>query len=478
MSKPDTSLPSRRQLQSIPLNFDNPAFEADSNYHAVEIKSGIGGQLDVDKAYDPHDYCSVEHPTSFWGTVFHTIILMAGPGVLSIPILFVEAGYLTSTILMPCLFYLYMHNAKMLVWSEYQLCRILKKPTLPYPEVVHDTFKEGPKFSQWFSKWSRRLTYLVFFIVWYSYYCYNYVIVCQNLQVLWRNMFHEEISVNIFLEIFIVPMLILGCIPKLKYLVPISFLGTICHGLSLILIMYFIFTDPSPWSTPPMIGHWSNIPILMGSVLLSVNISGILIKLKNEMQEPRRFTSTWFSVITVSFVPTSFLYAGFCLICALKYGKSIQPSVIQNLPQNDFFAQIGIALSSIAIICQQPFGLIVSYDVIWNLINGKVQHSKHSMVWEYILKVVLVFLAFIISIALPNIFLFISLGGSVGTSIDSLILPAAVCTIMKWKIFGNEGKFWFIFSKNFIIILLAIVLAIFGCSDCINQIMEYYFNQS
>lgn len=472
ISRPAVCLPSHRRVRSIPVNFHNPAFEGDSNVQAEDSVSNTE-KLDLEKDYDPHDYCVVDNPTSFWGTVFHFIILMGGPGVLSIPSVFVGAGYLVGAILMPCLFYLYVHNANMFIWTEYELCKMMKTPTLPYPEVAYHAFKKGPKFSQSFSKWARRILYVDFVIVWYSYYCYNFVIVSKNLQVLYQNVFHVDVSISIFLEIITIPMLLLTCVPKLKYLVPVSFIGMACNGLSLVLIVYYIAIDKSPWQIPAMVGDWNSIPLLIGVVLVNVNMGGILIPLKNEMKQPRRFASSWFSVLTVSYTPTAILYSMFCLVSVLKYGNSIKPSVIENLPQNEALAQIGIALSSIAIICQQPLGLVVSYDIIWDQILKKKIRTEHPLAWEYVLRIVLVFLAFLISMTVPNIDFFLSIGGTVGTSIDSLIMPAAMYTVLKWKTCESKDMFWFICFKNIVVIIFAVILAILGCMNCIDQLVNH-----
>lgn len=459
-------LPSYRR-QTTPA-FEEPAY----------LPEPAEDPKNLEKPYDPHEHCAVDNPTSFWGTVFHTFILMAGPGVLSIPSTFVNAGYLIGVILMPVLFCLYVHNSNMFIWSEYQLCKLKRTPTFPYPQVAYQVFKEGPKFSRWLSTWSRRLAYADFVLVWYSYYCYSFVIVSQNLQIMFLNMFDADISINTSLQIVTVPILILSCIPKLKYLEPVSFIGMLCNGISLVLIVYFVITDHSPWQIPPLVGSLYNVPIFIGAVLLNMNISGILIPLKHEMKEPHRFSGPWLSVLNIAFMPTSILYTLFSLICALKYGHSMRPSVIENLPPRNPIAQIGMALSSISVICQQPLTLMVTYDIIWNQILKKRTHPDYHQVVEYVLRIVLVFLAFGISMALPNVFLFVSIGGTLGTSIDSLILPASIHTVMAWKLCKDKFKFWVTFVKNMVIILFAVVLAIIGCIDSIRQISEYYSNPS
>lgn len=420
--------------------------------------------------YDPHDYAKVENATSFFGTVFHVMMIVAGPGLLSIPDVFVSAGYLLGVLLVAPVVFLYAHSASMMLWSEYELCKMKRVPTLSYPQVVYHAFKEGPKFCQGFAKWSRRISYFEFVLVWFSYYCYNYVILCQNLQVLFINTFDQEISIDVFLKMLFFPLLILSWVPKLKYLVPFSLIGSLCNALSLFIIIYFVFTDPSPWQIPASIGPLSNIPLLIGTLLFNLNIAGIMIPLKNEMAEPKKFLSK-FGVLLVSFVPTAIVQTLFPLLCAFKYGDTIRPSVAENLPTDDMFAQTGILLSSIALLAQQPLFIFVPFDIMWNDVLKNAVKCEPESHYKYLLKTLMVMLSLVVSMIIPDVFLFLSFSGTVGTSIDSLIFPAIVNSFVVWKICESKLKVRLTLMKNVAIIVFGLIMVITGCYNCIYQIM-------
>lgn len=463
------SAPMGKHIRSISSASKDLCFLESQNAFTTKEKSASCKSDEKDQ-YDPHDYAKVENATSFFGTVFHVMMIIAGPGLLSIPSAFVTAGYLLGVILVAPVVLLYAHNAYMILWSEYELCKMKRVPNLSYPEVVYHAFNEGPKFSRGFAKWSRRLSYFEFVLVWFSYYCYNYVIICQNLQVLFINVFHLPISVDVFLKILLFPLLVLSWIPKLKYLVPFSLIGSLCNSLSLLVIIFFVFRDPTPWQIPTSIGPLTNIPMLVGTLLFNLNIAGLMIPLKNEMEEPKKFLSQ-FGVLLVSFVPTAIVQTLFPLICALKYGDSVRPSVAENLPNDDMFAQTGILLSSMALLAQQPLFMFVPFDIMWNHVLKNTVKCLQKFHYKYLLKTLLVMASLVVSMLIPDVFLFLSFSGTVGTSIDSLIFPAVVNTIVVWKICQSKWKFRLTLVKNISIILLGFILVITGCYNCIYQII-------
>lgn len=392
---------------------------------------------------------------------------------LSIPSTFVGAGYVTALILLPFLFGLYIHNVKMIIWCEYELCKAKRIPTLSYPEVAYHAFKDGPSGFQWFANLSQGITYLDFTLIWFSFYCYNYVILSQNLQLLIANIFHMNVSVTTIIECLLIPFLLLACIPKLKYLVPFSFMGSMFNFAAMLLIVYFIIVDPAPWQMPSTFGELSKIPLFVGAVLSNLNIMGIMIPLKNEMKKPHKFGSQ-FGAVTLSFFCSAVVYSVFSLICALKFGYRIQDSVIENLPETELIGLIGIGVSSLSIICQQPLLLHVPFDIIWNQILKNKMKSLHSSIWEYFLRLFLVVVTFGISLAVPNVFVFLSVSGTIGTSIDSLILPALINTAVHTQMSTSKFKFWLIFVKNMGLIVLAIFLVIYGGLDTVRETLKYY----
>ncbi len=424
--------------------------------------------------FEPHDFGNTDDPTSFWGTVFHIVIISAGPAVLSIPSASMGVGYLTAFILTPMLVYLYAYNLHMVVWSEYEISKMNRVATFSYPEVVYHAFKIGPSAIRWFAPYGKVLSYVIFITIWFFGCSYNYIIICQNLQVICQNLLNVHIEIHLLVVVLVLPLLFLCWIRKLSYLVPFSVVGNIFNYITFILVLYYIVVDPSPWNTPPPFGSWSQIPYFVGTMMFTLNATGIMIPLKNDMKDRSKFDSQH-GVLRISYVPVSALYAFLSLICNLKYGSNLKDSVIENLPKEALLAQAGILLSTITLIIQYPLIMYVPFDVIWNnILKEKRKVMRHQLYWEYALKSALVALSFLVSFAAPNVSLFLSLSGTVGTSVDSFILPAFMQTLVMWKICKNKATFSRILFKNALIVLLALIFVIAGCVDCIRQLAIAY----
>ncbi len=457
-------------------NFQNRAFEREenptspSNEHAVSVPAGPRCLRDQD--YDPHDYTNPDNPTTFWGTVFHIIIVAAGPAVLSIPSASIGVGYVTMLILVPLIVFLYNHNMHMVVWSEYRISKLNRVPGHSYPEVVYHAFQSGPRGLRWFAPCGRILCYVVFINIWFFFCCYNYIIICQNLKVFLWNVLTLDVSVH-FLVVIFLPVFVLLCyIRKLSYLVPLSIIGNIANYIAFVLVVYYIVTDPSPWNIPHKFGTLGSIPLSIGTIMFTLNATGLMIPLKHEMKTPQKFNSR-FGVLNTSFVPVAALYMFLSLIGYLKYGSDLKDSVIENLPPHATLAQAGILVSSSTLIFQYPLFMYVNVDMIWNNIlkeRKKSLESHHRLLGEYVLRTVLVVISFVISYVSPNIFLFLSLSGTIGTSIDSFILPAFMQTLVVWRICKSKWRFSWVLVKNALIVSLAVVVVVGGVMDCVQQV--------
>ncbi len=413
--------------------------------------------------YDPHLFGNTNNATSYWGSVFHLITISGGPAILSIPKACQGVGYATAGVLMPLIVLLYVYCMHMVVWSEYEICKMRRVPNSSYPDVVYHAFRMGPSFVQWFAPYGKALVYVLFLVLWFLGACYDYMVVCQNLQVISQNVFDYSVDVQLLLVIFIVPFLLLFCIRSLNYLVPFSFLANIFNYVTFVLVVYYIFTDPAPWNIPQQFGTLGDVPVFIGTVLFTVSATGIIIPLKNEMKNPKKFDS-WGGVLCTSYVPVCILFTSFSLISYLKYGSSLRDSVIENLPKGAPLAQAGILLSTACLIFQYPLLMYVCFDLIWNHIFEKRRRGlKNQLFWEYVLRAALVLLSTVVSFVAPNVFVFASLGGNLGSSMECFILPAFMETLVVWKKYGSKKwKLSLILFKNTLILLLAFVFVAAG----------------
>ncbi len=452
--------------------YDNPALVPDTNAtNGAEKRTSLYHEMDhvLERNYDPHDFGNIDKPTTFWGTVFHLIYLSAGPGMLFIPGTFVNVGSIYGSVFTFVIIYFYAYNVHLVVWSEYEICKLKRTPRLTYPEVVFHAFKMGPAGVQWLAPYMQWFMYFIFIVVWWAGCAYGNTLAAKNLQLIFNYLLHDHASIHQMLRILLVPLIGLALIRKLSYLEPLSVVGLIFNYFSLVIVVYYIVTDPAPWMMENAIQSISCIPLLMGTILISLNVTALIIPLKSEMKSPGKFNSP-FGVLTISYAFISVTITFFSLVCSLKYGKNIDTIVFENLPQDQFLAQLGNLFYTLALLLIYPLLFYVSFDVIWNNIL-KERKIRDFIFYEYAVRAVLALLIFVFSYVVPNMTFFLSVGGTVGTSMDSLIFPTIVQILVARNVPDCRKKFGWILFKNLMIAGFGCLLMIAGLYDAVTELL-------
>lgn len=457
---------------AIENTFDNPSFVSDE-LPAANTKSISTSKVEVPE-YDPHDFGNQHHATSYWGTVFHIYIICAGPLLVSLPSYFATVGVVPGFVATVLVALVYKHNVSMIVDAEYALCKEKKIPNLSYSDTVYYSFLTGPPMFRGLASVCRRITYIVFIVLWGGGNAAGFVLIGSSFAKLYHLISgNEEIGNTIGIYVLFVPLLILCCIPRLKFLIPVSLIGILLNIIVVIAVVYSIFSD---FVLQPYQKNHTNLwklSLFIGTILFSLNATGIMLPLKNDMKYPKGFDS-FCGVLNVSFWSIGILYALFQTLCVLKYGSSIQQNVIFNLPQDTLLIKILIILYIISLCLVVPLVTYVVFDVIWNnMLKEKRDGMERTLFWEYFTRTVIVVVMFIASILLPNMDVFMSLCGTIGTSLDSIFFPATVNTFMwlKKKDSASKVKYWFVLLKNGIFIFVAVLLMLFGVKDCISEIL-------
>lgn len=271
------------------------------------------------------------------------------------------------------------------------------------------------------------------------------------------------------------PLLLLASIRKLNYLVPFSVAATAINAFCMLVIVYYIAVEPWPARLSAGLASVTNVPHVAGAVLFNLSAAGIIMPLKNEMRNPRRF-GNGLSVLVVSYAPVSVCYALFGLVCSLKYGDALQSSVIQNLPGDQPLGRTAIALSTLTMAFIFPLPVYIVVDVLWNdILRERQRRLKCAVAWELGLRAAVVLVSFAAAYLVPNIPLFLSFSGTVCTSIDGIIAPAAIEMLVVWRLSPGKSKFFVpAVFKNVSIIVLGFVLIVTGSMTCVKDIVDFY----
>lgn len=418
--------------------------------------------------YDPHDYGNSKHPTTFCGNVIHLIVIAAGPTLLSLPTMLVDVGYVIGFFgtLFTVLFYMYCMRT--LVETEYILCKRLKRPNLSYPETVYEAFRNGPKYASWFADYTHYLIYGAFISVWVGGNSIFLLLACSDLKFVYDYFFEADINVRVIMIYLIIPLVVLCWIPNLKYLVPCSAITNCVNAVGICTILYDTVREFPSISARKSMGDVASIPLFLGTILFTLNATGIIMPLKNEMENPKKFNST-LGVLTVSYIPISILYSVFGTLCYLKYGDKVNENVILNLPPTTL-SKLLIGFYGIGICFFYPVVAYVSFEIIWNnTLKKKLQKSSRRKIYEYVVRTLIALSSIVLAYIVPNISLFISLAGTVCTSLDSIIFPLFTQIL----IHHGEKKPVMVIT-NVIIIVFAFVLMVTGTVNSIFQIIDYY----
>ncbi len=422
----------------------------------------------VTKGYDPYDFGNLESASSLWTIVAQIIVISFGPTLLSIPASFVSVGYVTGFVVTCLTVFLYAHCMRVVLATEYELCKRNSTPSMSYIGMTREAFSCGPEYLRWCSTYTEGIVYAVFLFIWAGGNAIVFLLASQNLKDSYDFFFHTDVDVRLIMVYLVIPLTALCWIPDLKLLLPLSFFTNVVNIVSICVIAYYAVQDLPEMGSRQMAANPRNLPLFVGLLLFTINATGLMIPLKNEMKHPKKFNSKY-GVITVSYASVSVMYSIFGMLCYLKWGANVNSSVIRNIPHTDF-NKILIGLYGIGNCCFYPLVSYVSFDIIWNnLLKDKFEKSEYTLHYEYVCRTVIALSSMIFAYVVPNLEVFLSLTGTVGTSIDSLIIPALAETL----IYHQDRRYW-LFLKNGAIIALGVVLIVMGSIDCIGQIIDLF----
>lgn len=421
--------------------------------------------------YDPYSYRVVEHPTTNAETMLHLVKGSLGTGILAMPKAFYNAGYVIGVIATIIIGLLCIYCMRILVRSEYELCKRKRIPSMTYPATAESALSEGPRILRRFSKASVHIINVFLLIYQMGTCCVYIVFIARNLQsglstfVTW--------DLNIYIAILLLPLILVNYIRNLKFLAPFSTLANIIIFTGFAIMLYFIFRDTLTFENRVAFGEATNFPLFFGTVLFALEAIGVIMPLENEMKTPRSFMSP-FGVLNVSMGIIVVMYTGMGFFGYICYGDKIEGSITLNLPSKE---PLGIAvqmLLAIAIFFTHPIQCYVAIDIVWHeYISHYMEKFRFKIVWEYVIRTVIILITFGLAISVPELDLFISLFGAFCLSGLGLAFPAIIQICAFWKVMGpKERKLMVV--KNMCLVLIGALGLVVGTYTALRQIIKKF----
>lgn len=406
---------------------------------------------------------------TFWGTVVHLLIGGMSPTILNLPATFHQVGYVIGFLgsFVVVIFYAYcMH---IIVSCERILCQRLQKVNMSYWEVLYHSLATGPPNTRWLAKYAKPVTYTIFISIWGGGNSTYILLICENIKSVLKFTWNYDATDRSIILWLTLPLVLLCWIPNLKVMVVCSVLSNTLNAGSIAVILYVVLQNFPFFDQRIPFGDASKLPYFLSIIFLTVNGTGLILSLKNQMRQPKKFGGP-LGVVNVAYVPTGVLYAIFGLLCYLKYGKDTKETVILNVPASKF-ACVVQAMYTLAVVLFYPLVTYVTFEILWDEVPKDRFDSSRKLDFflKYTIKTINALFSIILAYLIPNITLFISLIGSVCVALDSIILPA----VMEWLVHSGKRSL-LLRLKIVVLIILGVALMIVGFNDSYSELVEFY----
>ncbi|XP_055311595.1 proton-coupled amino acid transporter-like protein CG1139 [Sitodiplosis mosellana] len=274
------------------------------------------------------------------------------------------------------------------------------------------------------------------------------------------------------MAIILLPLILINWVRKLKYLAPFATIGNIILIGSFGVIFYYVFREPLTFEGKRPYATLSEFPMFFDTVLFALEAIGVIMPLENEMKNPKDFRGVTGILNRSMFLIVS-LYISLGFFGYIKYGADIESTITINLP-NEVLAQVAKVMIALGVFTSHAIYIYVAIDILWNqYIHKRLEHSERKLLWEYALRTGVVFITFILAVAIPNLGLFISLIGALSLSTLGILFPPFLECAYKWNRTSGYSKSFMIF-RNILICVIGLAGFVIGTTLSLKDIINTY----
>lgn len=330
-------------------------------------------------------------------------------------------------------------------------------------------YTSGPKWARPWGGFMRNFTNYGLFFTYFGACAVYTVIIAENFKKVIDHYSGTESEVRTYLLLLLVPLILLGWVPNLKYLAPFSTVANVFMGVGLLITFYYITQDLPPVTDRPLhISLWE-LPKTFGIVIFAMEAIGVVMPLENSMSTPRHFLGLC-GVLNQGMSGVALVYILLGFLGYVKYGSDAKGSITLNLPVEEVPAQIVLVLIGLAVFFTFGLCFYVCIEISWNSLKHKF--TKRPTLVNYMLRTVLVTSSVLLAVAVPKIGPFVGIIGAFFFSILGLLLPVFIEFATFWE--HGFGKYNWVVWKNVFVIAFGCMALWFGTKASIEEIIEMY----
>ncbi|KAE8742427.1 hypothetical protein FOCC_FOCC012038 [Frankliniella occidentalis] len=424
------------------------------------------------KDFDPFKARNVEHPTTNCDTLTHLLKASLGSGILSMPLAFKHSGLAMGIVYTIIVAIICTHCAYILVKCAHALYYRTRTSAMSFADIGEKACEQGP---QWVRKYGKAVRATILGSLFATYFgtCSVYtVIIAQSFKAVIEQ-YTEQVELRVYIACLLIPLILLGFVPNLKYLAPVSMVANGFMAIGLGITMYYLCINLKPIEELKLSGSPVDIPPFLCIVIFAMEAIGVVMPLENNMKTPKNFLGLG-GVLNQGMAGVTLIYILLGFLGYMAFGEETKAVITLNLPESEIPAQVVKVFIALAVFCTYGLQWFVCLEIVWD--GLKERYQKKAVLAEYIVRVILVVSSVLLAVAVPTIGPFIGLIGALCFSILGIILPCFIECITFWEDGLGPGR-WRLW-KNILISIFGVIVLIFGTDDSIKGILAVYAPES
>jgi solute carrier family 36 (proton-coupled amino acid transporter) len=132
---------------------------------------------------------------------------------------------------------------------------------LTFAETAEKVFEYGPPWAKRYSNAAKVFVDYALMATYFSAGCVYIVFIANTFHDICNEVFSLDWTVRDYIMLTMIPILLMGQIRSLKFLVPFSGSANVFIMVTFGIVLYYIFKEPLTISDKPMITSWTTWPV-------------------------------------------------------------------------------------------------------------------------------------------------------------------------------------------------------------------------
>ncbi|XP_014092331.1 proton-coupled amino acid transporter 1 isoform X2 [Bactrocera oleae] len=413
-----------------------------------------------------------EHPpTNYITTLIHIFKGNIGPGLFAMGDAFKNGGILVGPILLVVIGVISVHCQHVLVNCSEKM-RTLTNGLVcaDYADTVEQCFANGPVKLRTWSKMMKTIVNIFICVTQLGFCCIYIVFISTNMKQIF-DAYEIDIDVHLVMVIIFVPILLTSLITNLKWLMPVSLVASICMVVGLAITIFYALKDGVPSvAERKLYTDGPHLALFFGTAIFAFEGITLVLPLRNAMRKPSDFASTMGVLnMGMTLVTFMFLFAG--ILGYLKWGDGVGGSLTLNLGDT-ILAQCVKVMVSIGVMLGYPLQFFIAIQIMLPNAIQIFHLQSRPFRGELLFRTIMVVLTLCIAELVPALGLFMSLIGALCSTALALVFPPMIELLIKRD--DNKGPGVWLFTKNIVILLLALLGFSTGTYESLSQIVTHF----